>query len=80
MFRNKEILHQILENINRYCFILINSTSIFMFADDTNVVITADSHEKFCENTNKVLDSVSKWLCLNRISINPKRYLALYIL
>ena len=55
---------------------IVNTTRLcqfFMFADDTNVVISADSYEKLCENTNKVLDSVSKWLCLNRIAINAKK-------
>ena len=44
-----------------------------MFADDTNIVVKADSYESLCKLTNKVLSIVSTWLLLNRIAVSTKK-------
>ena len=55
---------------------IVNTTrecKFFMFADDTNIVVKADSYDNLCKLTNKVLRIVSTWLLVNRIAVNTKK-------
>jgi hypothetical protein len=53
---------------------LINKISdVIMFADDTGILITANSWDELLQRFNHVLNHMSKWFQANQLTLNPTR-------
>jgi hypothetical protein len=44
-----------------------------MFADDSGILITANSQDELLQRFNHVLNHVSKWFQANQLTLNPTR-------
>ena len=48
----------------------VNKSKIYHFADDTNLLFSADSSQKLHKEINDELKLIFDWLCANRLSLN----------
>ena len=51
----------------------VESSTIFHFADDTNLLYSSKTIKKLKQNLNKDLMLLYDWLCANRLSLNTRK-------
>jgi hypothetical protein len=54
--------------INDFLMLINKISAVIMFADDTGILITANSQEELLQRFNHVLNHVSKWFQANQLT------------
>jgi len=55
------------------------SAELLVFADDTNIFVSGPNINELCRGVNVELTKLSRWFKLNKLSLNIKRPILLYL-
>jgi hypothetical protein len=59
--------------INDITKVSIDGTKIFLYADDTSIIVTNPDYNGYKLTMNKIFHKVSKWFKINLLSLNLKK-------